>query len=167
MRAHFLGLTILAVAVATSAYAAPAPNNTFMSKQQIMGLIEKAKADRKGDAANTIEPILTMAPYRAQLEYRTGAAPAAVHEKDAELMIVVQGQGNIIVGGKLVNEKRNNANNLGGDSITGGETHAVVVGDSLIVPASAPHQVIPTGGAPIVLMTMHVPDPPQNWPPAN
>ena len=48
-----------------------------------------------------------------------------------------------------------------------GETHAVVVGDSLIVPASAPHQVIPTGGAPIVLMTMHVPDPPQNWPPAN
>jgi hypothetical protein len=121
MRAKLLGLTILAAVVATGAYAAQAPNNTFMSKQQIMGLIDKAKADRKGDAPNTIEPILTMAPYRAQLEYRTGAAPAAVHEKDAELMIVLQGQGNIIVGGKLVNEKRNNANNLGGDSITGGE----------------------------------------------
>ena len=30
-----------------------------------------------------------------------------------------------------------------------------------------PHQVIPTGGAPIVLMTLHVAFPPQNWPPAN
>jgi mannose-6-phosphate isomerase-like protein (cupin superfamily) len=37
----------------------------------------------------------------------------------------------------------------------------------LIVPANTPHQVIPTGGAPIVLMTMHVPYPPMNWPPAN
>jgi hypothetical protein len=36
----------------------------------------------------------------------------------------------------------------------------------LIVPANTPHQVIPTGGAPNVLMTMHV-HPPTNWPPAN
>ena len=167
MRAQLLGLTILAVAVATGALAAQAPNNTFMTHQQIIGLIDKAKADRKGDAPNTIEPILTMAPYRAQLEYRTATAPAAVHEKDAELMIVVQGQGNIVTGGKLANEKRNNANNLGGDSIMGGNSQAVVVGDTLIVPANTPHQVIPTGGAPIVLMTLHVPDPPQGWPPAN
>ena len=33
----------------------------------------------------------------------------------------------------------------------------------LIVPANVPHQVIPTGGAPIVLMTLHVAYPPQNW----
>jgi len=38
----------------------------------------------------------------------------AVHEKDADLMIVLQGAGNIVTGGKLVGEKRNNANNLGG-----------------------------------------------------
>jgi mannose-6-phosphate isomerase-like protein (cupin superfamily) len=140
---------------------------TFMNAKEIMGLVEKAKADRKGDAPLVAEPILSMAPYRAQLEYRPGTSPAAVHEKDAELMVVLEGTGNIVTGGRLVEEKRNNANNLGGDSIMGGETHAVVVGDSLIVPASAPHQVIPTGGAPIVLMTMHVPGAPQNWPPAN
>ena len=34
----------------------------------------------------------------------------------------------------------------------------------LIVPANTPHQVIPTGGAPIVLMTLHVPSAPANWP---
>jgi mannose-6-phosphate isomerase-like protein (cupin superfamily) len=165
MRAQFLALTFLAAAIAPNAFAQPAaPTKTFMSDKEIMSLIDKAKADRKGDAPLVAEPILTMAPYRAQLEYRPGTSPAAVHEKDAELMVVLQGTGNIVTGGKLVDEKRNNANNLGGSSITGGNSQAVVKGDTLIVPANTPHQVIPTGGAPIVLMTLHVPHPPTNWP---
>ena len=169
MRTRLLALTLLAaVAVTAIAQAAePAPMRTFMSNKEIMGLIDKAKADRKGDAPLVAEPILLMAPYRAQLEYRPSTAPAALHEKDAELMVVLQGAGNIVTGGKLVDEKRNNANNLSGSSITGGNSQAVVVGDMLIVPANTPHQVIPTGGAPIVLMTLHVPHPPMNWPPAN
>jgi mannose-6-phosphate isomerase-like protein (cupin superfamily) len=168
MRAQILALTFLAAVTApVLAQAAPAPMQTFMSQKEIMGLVEKAKADRKGDAPLVAEPILTLAPYRAQLEYRPGTSPAAVHEKDAELMVVLQGAGTIVTGGKLVDEKRNNANNLGGSSITGGNSQSVVVGDMLIVPSNTPHQVIPTGGAPIVLMTMHVAHPPQNWPPAN
>jgi len=43
----------------------------------------------------------------------------------------------------------------------------VVKGDMIIIPANTPHQVIPTGGAPIVIVTMHVPYPPTGWPPAN
>jgi mannose-6-phosphate isomerase-like protein (cupin superfamily) len=168
MRAQLLALSCLAVLGATAAQAAaPAPTNTFMSHKDIMSLIDKAKADRKGDAPLVAEPILSLAPYRAQLEYRPGTSPAAVHEKDAEFMVVLQGTGNIVTGGKLVDEKRNNANNLGGSSIAGGNSQNVVVGDTLIVPANTPHQVIPTGGAPIVLMTMHVAYPPQGWPPAN
>jgi mannose-6-phosphate isomerase-like protein (cupin superfamily) len=166
MRA-LLTLTLVATGFAVAAQAADAPRNLFMSDKQVMGLVDKAKADRKGDAPLVAEPILSMAPYRAQLEYRPGTSPAAVHEKDAELMVVLQGTGNIVTGGKLVEEKRNNANNLGGSSITGGKSQAVVKGDMLIVPANTPHQVIPTGGAPIVLMTLHVPDPPAGWPPAN
>ncbi|HEX3486189.1 MAG TPA: hypothetical protein VHT51_14095 [Micropepsaceae bacterium] len=165
MRAQLLAFTFLAAAIAPAfAQPAPAPMKTFMSDKDIMSLVDKAKADRKGDAPLVAEPILSLAPYRAQLEYRPGTSPAAVHEKDAELMVVLQGTGNIVTGGKLVDEKRNNANNLGGSSITGGNSQAVVKGDMLIVPANTPHQVIPTGGAPIVLMTMHVPHPPTNWP---
>jgi mannose-6-phosphate isomerase-like protein (cupin superfamily) len=169
MRARTLFLTFLATALASSALAQQAapPTRTFMNDKEIMGLIDKAKADRKGEAPLVAEPILSLAPYRAQLEYRPGTSPAALHEKDAELMIVLQGTGDIVTGGKLVNEKRNNANNLGGTSITGGNSQSVVKGDTLIVPANTPHQVIPTGGAPIVLMTMHVPYPPTNWPPTN
>jgi mannose-6-phosphate isomerase-like protein (cupin superfamily) len=170
MRLQSLAVSLLAVAVASSALAqqaAPPAANTFMDYKEIMGLIDKAKADRKGDAPLVSEPILSLTPYRAQLEYRPGTSPAAVHEKDAELMIVLQGAGNIVTGGKLVDEKRNNANNLGGSSITGGHSQTVVKGDMLIVPANTPHQVIPAGGEPIVLMTLHVPHPPTGWPPAN
>jgi mannose-6-phosphate isomerase-like protein (cupin superfamily) len=169
MLTRLLALTFLAaVAVPGIVQAAePAQMRTFMNHKEIMSLIDKAKADRKGDAPLVSEPILSMAPYRAQLEYRPGTSPAALHEKDAELMVVLQGVGNIVTGGKLVDEKRNNANNLSGSSIMGGNSQAVVVGDMLIVPANTPHQVIPTGGAPIVLMTLHVPHPPTNWPPAN
>ena len=165
MRNRVLALTFLAaLAVPAVSFSA---DTQFMSHKDIMGLVDKAKADRKGDAPLVAEPILLMAPYRAQLEYRPKTAPAALHEKDAELFVVLQGKGDIVTGGKLVDEKRVNANNLTGTSIAGGNTHSVGVGDMLIVPANTPHQVIPTGGAPIVIMTMHVPYPTAGWPPAN
>jgi mannose-6-phosphate isomerase-like protein (cupin superfamily) len=170
MRAQFLAFTFLATALASSAVAqqaAPPAITAFMNNKEIMGLIDKAKADRKGDAPLVAEPILLLAPYRAQLEYRPGTSPAALHEKDAELMVVLEGTGDIVTAGKIVDEKRVNANNLSGPSIAGGHSQAVVKGDMILIPANTPHQVIPTGGAPIVLMTLHVPYPPANWPPAN
>ena len=163
MRARLLAFTFVA-AVAASASAQTAMTQ-FMSDKDIMALIEKAKADRKGDAPMVPEPVLQLAPYKAQIEYRVLKAPAAVHEKDAELFVVIQGTGDIIVGGKLVNEKRVNAANLSGSDIADGQTHHVVKGDVLLVPNNTPHQVIPGGGAPIVVMTMHIPFPaPANWP---
>ena len=170
MRAQYLALTFLATTAASSAFAqqpATPPMTAFMNNKEIMGLIDKAKADRKGDAPLVAEPILQLAPYRAQLEYRPGTSPGAVHEKDAELMVVLEGAGNIVTGGKLVDEKRVNSANLSGPSISDGKSQSVVKGDMILIPANTPHQVIPTGGAPIVLMTMHVPFPPANWPPAN
>jgi hypothetical protein len=33
----------------------------------------------------------------------------------------------------------------------------------ILIPPNTPHQVTPSGGAPIVLMTMHIPYPPNDW----
>ena len=166
MRNRILALAVAAAFPVISQAQDVAPAQ-FMSHKAIMGLIAKAKAARKGDVPMVPEPILQLAPYKAQLEYRPGKAPAALHEKDAELFVVLQGKGDIVTGGKLVDEKRVNAANLSGSSITGGTSHNVATGDMLLVPANSPHQVIPAGGKPIVVMTMHVPYPPANWPPAN
>ena len=166
MRAQLLAFTFLAAFVSSAwAQQGGAPTTQYMSDKEIMGLIAKAKTDRKGDAPLVAEPILLLAPYKAQLEYRPLKAPAAVHQKDAELFVVLEGTGDIITAGKLIDEKRVNAANLTGSGIADGQTHHVVKGDVLIVPNNTPHQVVPGGGAPIVVMTMHVPFPtPANWP---
>jgi mannose-6-phosphate isomerase-like protein (cupin superfamily) len=181
MRAQFLALSFIAATAAGSAVvqpgmvsealvsqalaqqAAPAVQ-TFLNNTEIMALVDKAKADRKGDAPLVAEPILLLAPYKAMLEYRPSTAPAALHEKDAELMVVLDGTGTIVTGGKIVSEERVNAANTRGPAIDGGKSQAVVKGDMLIVPANTPHQVIPTAGAPIVLMTLHVPSTVADWP---
>lgn len=170
MRALIVAFMLIAAFAVSPAWAqSPASSliSQFMSQKDIMALVDKAKADRKGNAPVTAEPILLLAPYRAQLEYRPMDAPAAVHEKDAELMVVLQGTGAIVTEGKLVNEKRVNAYNLTGSSISGGNSHPVVVGDMILIPPNTPHQVTPSGGAPIVLVTMHVPYPPDGWQRAN
>ncbi|MHB1207807.1 MAG: cupin domain-containing protein [Rhodospirillaceae bacterium] len=171
MRAYILVIAAAAVfaspafAQSAPAPAAPTMMKIFSAGADIPALIAKAKADRKGDAPLVIEPILSLAPYGVSLEYRPAAAPAALHEKDAEIMYVLEGSGTIVTGGKLVDEKRSNAANLNGTSIADGKSQAVVKGDVLIVPENTPHQVLPGGGAPIVLMTLHVPRPaPANWP---
>jgi mannose-6-phosphate isomerase-like protein (cupin superfamily) len=165
MRAQLLAFTFLAGIIASDAIAQPAapPMKNFIATPEIMALVEKAKADRKPDQPLVAEPILSLAPYRAQIEYRPAVSPAAVHEKDAELMYVLEGTGTIVTGGKLTQEKRTNAANLSGVSIEGGKGQAVAKGDFFFVPENTPHQVTPTGGAPIVLITMHVPRP-VAWP---
>jgi mannose-6-phosphate isomerase-like protein (cupin superfamily) len=136
---------------------------TFTSSAEIADLIAKAKAERKDGQAMVAERILSLTPYRATLEYRAALAPAAVHEKDAEMMVVLEGSGTITTGGTLIDEKRTNAANLSGSGIAGGTTQALKKGDVLIVPEKVPHQTKPTDGEVIVLMTFHVPRP-VAWP---
>ncbi|HTK14437.1 MAG TPA: hypothetical protein VL402_11600 [Xanthobacteraceae bacterium] len=157
----FICLVTVGASTASAQRAAEPPNllKIFASASDIQDLIAQAKADRKGDQPSVSKPILRLAPYRINLEYRPGNARASVHEHDAEMMYVIEGAGTIVTGGKLVNEKRTNAANLSGTSIEGGNSQALKAGDFLIVPENTPHQIAPSGGAPIVLMTFHVPRP--------
>lgn len=142
----------------TAGAPAPAALKMFTSSSEVTALIAKAKAERKEGQPLVGEPILSLAPYRANLEYRPALAPAAVHENEAELMYVIEGAGTIVTGGKLTDEKRTNPTNLSGTGIAGGTPQAIAKGDFLIVPENTPHQINPAGG-PIVLMTLHVPRP--------
>ncbi len=149
----------------TAAIAGEAPPmKLFTQAADIPKLIAQAKSMRKGEQPLVIVPILSLAPYNANLEYRPGNQPPSVHEKDAEMFTVIEGTGTLITGGKLVDEKRNNAANLGGSAIAGGQSQAIAKGDFFIVPENTPHQIMPTGGAPIVLMSVHMPRPASNWP---
>ena len=147
---------------------APTPPKMFFAGTDLPAAIAKLKAARVGDQPLVLEPrLLSLPPYRVQLEYRPGTAPATVHEKDLEMMYILEGAGTITTGGKLVDEKRTNADNLAGSSITGGKPQAVAAGDVLLIPENTPHQVAPNSATPIVILAVHMPRPAQggwSWP---
>lgn len=158
---RILGIGLAVAMLAGSAFAqqaAPIETKTFTSETEIKAMMEKAKNERKPDQANFIQHLLHLAPYTANLEYRAGVGPAAVHEHEAEFFIVLDGSGTLVTGGKLVNEKRANPENLNGTGIEGGESRNVAKGDVFVVPENTPHWFSKVNGT-LVLMSLHVPRP--------
>jgi len=154
MRAISITVALTIAAVAARAQQ-PAPTKTYSSAADVAALLAKAKADHKEGQPTVVETILHLAPYNANLEYRSSVGPAAVHEKEAELFYVLDGSATLTTGGKLKDEKRN-GENLTGTGIEGGSDQAVAKGDVVIVPENTPHWFSKINGT-IVLMSLHVP----------
>jgi mannose-6-phosphate isomerase-like protein (cupin superfamily) len=147
-----------AVAQQPAAQNAPPPAKLFAGSADVTAMIAKAKAERKPDQANFSQPIVRLAPYNANLEYRVAGlnAPASVHEREAEMFYVVEGSGTLVTGGQLREEKRTNAENLSGSAIDGGSERKVVKGDWVMVPEKTPHWFTKIEGT-LVLMSIHLP----------
>src|SRR5580704_11563866 len=145
MRAFAIGLSVtLLTAVAVVAQQPPAAASgikTYASSEDVKALIAKAKSERKDGQATVTERILQLAPYNANLEYRASVGPAAVHEKEAELMYVLEGSGTITTGGTLVNPTHTNPANLTGTAIDGGSPQKIAKGDFIFIPENTPHWI--------------------------
>jgi mannose-6-phosphate isomerase-like protein (cupin superfamily) len=131
---------------------------TFCSSADVQALIAKAKSERKDGQPIVVERVVQLAPYMANLEYRASVGLAAVHEKEAELMYVVEGSGTIVTGGTLVNQTRTNPANLTGASIDGGTPQKIAKGDFIFIPENTPHWISAIDGT-IILVSLHVPRP--------
>jgi mannose-6-phosphate isomerase-like protein (cupin superfamily) len=156
-----LTFTLLAAALLAqqpSVQTRPAPLmlKTFATSADVAALIAEAKSARKDNQAIVTQPILQFAPYTATLEYRASVGPAALHEKDAEMMYVIDGSATLMTGGKLVGETRTNAANLSGTAIQGGESKKISKGDFIVVPEGTPHWFSSIDGT-LVLMTIKMP----------
>lgn len=159
----------LVCAALTGAVAAqqPAPSSTqapapklFLADADLRALIANAQRERKPDQANFVQPIVELAPYRANLEYRVAGinANASVHELNAELFVVVEGAGTAVTGGTLKDGKRTNPANFTGTGIEGGTRRRIAKGDYVIVANNTPHWFGEIDGA-LVMMSLHLPMP--------
>jgi mannose-6-phosphate isomerase-like protein (cupin superfamily) len=131
---------------------------TFCSSAEVQSLIAKAKSERKDGQPIVVERVVQLAPYNANLEYRASVGAAAVHEKEAELMYVVEGSGTIVTGGTLVNATHTNPANLTGTAIDAGASQKIAKGDFIFIPENTPHWISTIDGT-IVLVSLHVPRP--------
>lgn len=159
MRHILFGLILIALAPSAQAQQAPpqAPK-LFASAGDLTAMIAKAKSERKPDQANFVQPIVRLAPYVANLEYRVAGvnANATVHEREAEIFYVVEGSGTLVTGGTLKEERRTNPDNRAGSGIDGGTRQKVGKGDVIMVPEGTPHWFGDIDGT-LVLMSVHLP----------
>lgn len=72
--------------------------------------------------------------------YREGNSQAEIHTEQADFIFFREGEGAMVMGGKVVNGKPSGAGEVRGDSIEGGTTYPVKAGDSIYVPKGAAHQ---------------------------
>ena len=163
MRAQVFFTVLTMLSSAALAQQPPAPGaapaaKLFAASADVTAMMAKAKSERKPDQPNFIQPIVQLAPYNANLEYRVAGvkAPASVHEREAEMFYVVEGSGTLVTGGTLREEKRTNAENLTGSGVDGGTPRHIAKGDWIMVPEKTPHWFSQIDGT-IVLMSIHLP----------
>jgi len=148
---------LLLMSLPAAAQPAPPPTKLFTAGADIPALIAKAKAEQKSPTVNSVQQILTLAPYRVQLEYRSGLTPPTVHHGESEMVYVIEGSATLATGGKLIGgaPMRPGATTESGTGIEGATPQKLVKGDYVMVPPDTAHQFQDVQGD-FVIMSVHL-----------
>lgn len=141
--------------------AAPAPATEVKSDESKVlttaEILEVTKGSRAKNATDLMVStnLVTQAPYRLNVEHRiAGTTPPSIHERNGELFFVVDGDGVLVTGGKLVDPVRRNATNIAGTAIAEGQSRPIHKGDVMFVPAGTPHQIADVKNTLTMVITM-------------
>lgn len=142
----FIGVGIFAVLLGGLALMAQAPQGAAPAGDPSTPVFWSAKQfkDLATEAGTRVSPDTHMAGVRllpsASMIYRVGDSGSEIHEKAADFISVLEGEGAIVVGGKMIGGKPSAADEIRGDSLQGGTRYPVAAGDTLYIPANVPHQ---------------------------
>ena len=84
-------------------------------------------------------PLIEVENYKVHASHREGPGMAEVHERDTDIVYVLDGSATLILGGEVVEGKTTATEEIRGASIRGGETRRVTKGDVVIIPNGVPH----------------------------
>lgn len=127
---------------ADAAPPAPAPGSAgiFKSNADLQAVLKKAIAATNDMASSNIA---NTDQYRVNIVHRPKPNGAIAHPGNTELHYIIEGSGTVVTGGKIVRKPGAPANSA---TIEGGETHKVVKGDVIIVPAGSAHMYSEVNG---------------------
>jgi mannose-6-phosphate isomerase-like protein (cupin superfamily) len=74
--------------------------------------------------------------------YRVGPSEGEIHEKLADFIVVREGEGTLLIGGKLIGGKPSGPDEQRGPAIEGGQKYQLRPADVIYVPANTPHQFL-------------------------
>jgi glc operon protein GlcG len=91
-------------------------------------------------------PLLENGRFKVHASRREAAGMAEVHERDTDIVYVLEGSATLVTGGRLVKGRTTAADEIRGESIDGGSTRTLQTGDVVIVPNGTPHWFKEVGG---------------------
>jgi mannose-6-phosphate isomerase-like protein (cupin superfamily) len=122
-------------------------------------LLERAAYLRKlakhGDGSAS-ETLKEYPQHFAMLSFRSRSGEVEVHERFADLFVVLAGAATLVTGGTVTGARIVAPGETRGDSIAGGTLQNLRPGDVAHVPASTPHQMLLKGDETITSLMMKV-----------
>ena len=119
---------LIGLTVAVSLAAADgAPGVTYVEHQKVTEALSKGG------------PLVSAPDLLVSGSHRDKAGQVEVHEKETDVIYVVDGTATFVTGGTMVGGKTTKPGQLMGSDIKGGQTHHLSKGDVIVVPAGIPH----------------------------
>ncbi len=95
--------------------------------------------DKVGAALAKGGPLVSASNLTVSGSHREKGGSVEVHEKETDVLYVVDGAATFVTGGTMVGGKSTKPGQHIGTDIKGGQTHNLVKGDVVVVPAGVPH----------------------------
>lgn len=100
---------------------------TFIEKSAVSAAFQKGA------------PLLETDRFKVHASRRETAGQVEVHERDTDIIYVLEGSSTFVTGGKIVEPRITGPDEVRGSSIEGGATRRIEKGDVIVVPAGTPH----------------------------
>ena len=84
-------------------------------------------------------PLVTAQDLLVSGSHRDKAGQVEVHDKETDVIYVIEGEATFVTGGEMIGGKVTKAGQSLGTDIKGGDTHRLSKGDVIVVPAGVPH----------------------------
>ena len=126
MRLFLMMTTLMILAVVNATAQSPAV--TFVDHEKV------AAALAKGGITLVTAPNVIV-----QGAQRSGPGQVEVHDKETDVLYVIEGAATFVTGGKMIGGKSTGPGQSRGTDIQGGETHHLTKGDVIVIQAGTPH----------------------------
>ena len=84
-------------------------------------------------------PLVVAKDLLVQGSHRDKAGQVEVHDKETDVIHVIDGEATFMTGGTMIGGKSTKPGQSVGTDIKGGQTHHLTKGDVIVVPAGTPH----------------------------
>jgi mannose-6-phosphate isomerase-like protein (cupin superfamily) len=118
--------TILAIAAVLTGADGPS-KVTYVDHEKVAAALAKG-----GPLVNA--PDLTVSG-----SHRTGPGQVEVHEKETDVLYIIEGEATFVTGGTMIGGKQTKAGQFLGTDIKNGQAHHLTKGDVIVIPAGTPH----------------------------